>query len=225
MSPDIFLMSLLARYRYDNFLNRLTAPGTLGRSLFSKFKYSNISSSPRNASSSTFLIEFEDRCILLISRWSKIPAGNNVNLLLSKLNSLIFKVRLLKLDVRIHSIQFSLTSTNSKSEVWKSGNSRFLKSFPLRYSHVSCFKNFNVDGKDLRRLLFKLRVCILGGRVSSEISSILLLSRFNQTRDSNVLNIFGISMIELSPKKAFVNASFEWPQSPSNDVKWLLKLN
>ena len=84
---------------------------------------------------------------------------------------------------------------------------------------MSCFKNFNVDGKDLRRLLFKLRVCILGGRVSSEISSILLLSRFNQTRDSNVLNIFGISMIELSPKKAFVNASFEWPQSPSNDVK------
>lgn len=220
----MFLISLLARYRYDNFFNRLTAAGTLERSLFSRFRYSSISSSPRKASSSTFLIVFEDKWILLVSRPSKIPAVNDVNLLLSRLKSLIFKVRLVRLSVPIHSMQFSLTSTSSKFELWKSGSSRLLKSLPLRYNHVRCLKDFKEDGKDFKRLLLRLRVCILGGRLSSNSSSMLLLSRFNQARDSNVLNIFGISMIELSPKKAFVSASFECPQSPSSDVKWLLEI-
>lgn len=70
------------------------------------------------------------------------------------------------------------------------------------------FKVFNEEGKRFRRLLFKLSVCVLGGRLSSDMSSMLLLSRFNQTKDWNVEKIFGIWMIELSPKNAFVKVSF-----------------
>lgn len=60
---------------------------------------------------------------------------------------------------------------------------------------------------------------MFGGKQSLESSSMLLLSRFNHTRVAKLEKILGTSVIELSPKNAFVRVSLVRPQSPSNDVK------
>jgi len=60
---------------------------------------------------------------------------------------------------------------------------------------------------------------MFGGRELLESSSILLLSRFSHTSVPKFEKILGTSVIELSPKNAFVRVSLVWPQSPSSDVK------
>lgn len=65
------------------------------------------------------------------------------------------------------SIEFSLKSIISMFGFLKSGNSRCLISFPLRYNQARSLSSAKQDGSVLSRFVFKLRVTKLGGKVFS----------------------------------------------------------
>lgn len=61
------------------------------------------------------------------------------------------------------SMIFSDTSSNSRMGVVKSGSWRILMELPRRYSQVSTGRSPTLDGNDVNKLLFRLRVRMLGG--------------------------------------------------------------